>query len=83
MNSQQRATEKYRLKNLDKFNATYRRYYDKKKDDPEWKANFNERCKENNRKYREKMKLINPPKNPRGRPKKQVPNINIDNIINF
>lgn len=81
MNSQRRANEKYRLNNLDKFNADYRKYYDKKKDDPVWKARFNERCKENNRKYREKMNLINPPKNPRGRPRKPVPNISIDNII--
>ena len=80
MNSQKRATEKYRLNNLDKFNENYRKYYDKKKEDPEWKLKFNERCKENNKRYREKMKLINPPKKGRGRPRKAVPIIIIDNI---
>jgi hypothetical protein len=80
MNSQKRATEKYRLNNLDKFNENYRKYYDKKKEDPEWKLKFNERCKENNKRYREKMKLINPPKKSIGRPRKAVPIIIIDNI---
>jgi hypothetical protein len=80
MNSQKRATEKYRLNNLDKFNENYRKYYDKKKEDPEWKLKFNERCKENNKRYREKMKLIHPPKKAIGRPRKAVPIIIIDNI---
>jgi hypothetical protein len=60
---------KYRVKNIEKYNEFQRNYYHNKKDDPEWFSRFKERCKEHNRKYREKKKQETPPK-PRGRPRK-------------
>ena len=40
-----------------------------KKEDPEWRLKHNERCKEYNRKHKEKLRGGAPPR-PRGRPKK-------------
>jgi hypothetical protein len=75
-----KAIDKYRKKNPEKYNEIQRQYYEKSKTDEEWKKKFNERCKEANRKYREKKKLNNPP-NPRGRPRKPLPVINILSVI--
>jgi hypothetical protein len=61
----------YRAKNIDKYNEFQRQYYHTKKGDDEWKGKFNDRCKEANRKYREKKRLENPPL-PRGRPRKTL-----------
>jgi len=66
--SVKKAIMNYRSKNIIKYNEFQRLYYHIKKEDEEWKENFNERCKEANRKYREKKRLENPPK-PRGRPR--------------
>jgi hypothetical protein len=62
---------KYREKNVEKYNEFSRNYYHKKKEDQEWKDNFNERCRLANQKYREKKKEQSPPK-PRGRPRKVI-----------
>ena len=78
--SVKKAIDKYRSKNVEKYNELQRKYYDKQKEDEEWKQKFNERCKENNRKYREKKRLENPPK-PKGRPRKPVPKVIIDNLL--
>jgi hypothetical protein len=69
--SAKKAIDKYRTKNVEKYNESQRNYYNEAKEDPEWKQKFNERCKENNRKYRDKKRLENPPK-PRGRPRKVI-----------
>jgi len=74
-----RAIDKYRSKNPEKYNELQRQYYSEAKEDEEWRQKFNERCKENNRKFREKKRLANPPK-PKGRPRKPVPFI-ITNAI--
>jgi len=69
---------------------TQKKFYERKKQDEEWKKKFNERSKTNNKIYRDKLKeeLI---KNggeikKRGRPKKQNVNINtikknVENVI--
>lgn len=70
--SAKKAIDKYRSKNVEKYNELQRKYYNKSKEDEEWRQKFNERCRENNRRYREKKRLENPPK-ARGRPKKTIP----------
>ena len=67
--SVKKAIMNYRAKNINKYNEFQRQYYHTKKGDEEWKEKFNERCKEANRKYREKKRLESPPL-PRGRPRK-------------
>jgi len=67
--SVKKAIMNYRAKNIVKYNEFQRQYYHIKKEDEEWKEKFNERCKEANRKYREKKRLESPPL-PRGRPRK-------------
>ena len=74
-----RAIDKYRSKNAEKYNELQRNYYNEAKEDEEWKKKFNERCKINNQKYREKKRLEKPP-NPKGRPRKPIPNISINSI---
>ena len=69
-----KAIDKYRSKNVEKYNELQRQYYNDAKEDEEWKQKFNERCRENNRKYREKKRLANPPKT-RGRPRNPPPKI--------
>lgn len=69
-----KAIDKYRSKNPEKYNELQRQYYNEAKTDEEWKQKFNERCKENNRKYREKKRLANPPAK-RGRPRNPLPKI--------
>jgi hypothetical protein len=74
-----KAIDKYRSKNVAKYNELQRNYYNEAKEDEEWRQKFNERCKENNRKYRERKRLTNPPK-PKGRPRKPVPKVIIADI---
>jgi hypothetical protein len=74
-----KAIEKYRSKNVEKYNELQRQYYNDAKEDEEWRNKFNERCRENNKKYRQKKRLANPPK-PKGRPRKAVPKIIIADI---
>jgi hypothetical protein len=66
------AIMKYRAKNVDKYNEFQRQYYHNKKEDDEWKARFNERCREANKRYRDKLRGDSPPQ-PRGRPRKVPP----------
>jgi hypothetical protein len=67
------AIYKYRSKNPEKYNEKQREYYDDAKTDEEWRKKFNERCKVNNQKYREKKKeLLGDQLKPRGRPRKQI-----------
>jgi hypothetical protein len=74
-----KAIDKYRSKNPEKYNELQRQYYSEAKEDEEWRQKFNERCKENNRLYRERKRLANPP-NPKGRPRKALPVINTSAI---
>ena len=74
-----KAIYNYRSKNVAKYNELQRKYYNEAKTNEVWKEKFNERCKENNRKYREKKRLENPPK-PKGRPRKPIPNVYIVGI---
>jgi len=67
------AIYKYRSKNVEKYNEIQRNYYDGAKKDEEWKKKFNERCKINNQRYREKKKLLlGDNAKPRGRPRKDI-----------
>ena len=75
-----KAIDKYRSKNIDRYNELQRQYYETNKEDEEWKQKFNERCKENNKKYRERKRLENPPK-PKGRPRKPIPVVNINALL--
>ena len=54
--AQRIAQRKYREKYPEKYCKVQRDFYHTKKEDPEWKAKFNERSKLNNKKYREKKK---------------------------
>jgi hypothetical protein len=69
------AQQKYRAKYPEKNRATQREIYQRKKQDPEWKARFNERSKIHNMKYqtkkREALYGIGAPKRGRGRPRKE------------
>ena len=75
-----KAIDKYRSKNVERYNELQRQYYESNKEDEEWKQKFNERCKENNKKYRERKRLENPPK-PKGRPRKPIPVVNINALL--
>ena len=75
-----KAIDKYRSKNIHRYNELQRQYYEANKEDEEWKQKFNERCKENNKKYRERKRLENPPK-PKGRPRKPIPVVNINALL--
>lgn len=75
-----KAIDKYRANNVAKYNELQRRYYNESKDNEEWKEKFNERCRINNQKYREKKRTENPPK-PRGRPRKPVPVVIVKDIL--
>lgn len=77
--SVKKAIDKYRTKNVEKYNELQRQYYNEAKQDDNWKAKFNERCKQNNRLYRERKRLENPPK-PKGRPRKPIPQVFINNL---
>jgi len=74
-----KAFEKYRLNNVEKYNELQRKYYHKNKENEEWRNARNERARENNKRYREMKKLENPPK-PRGRPKKPLPKVVINDL---
>ena len=73
-----KAIYKHREKNRAAYNERQRLLYIKLSQDPEWKARYNERSRETNRKYREKMRGDEPPKS-RGRPRK----IKIETEINI
>ena len=51
------------------YNDYMRRFYEDKVQDDEWRARHNERCKEYNKRYREKKRDGEEPKS-RGRPRK-------------
>jgi hypothetical protein len=78
--SVKKAIDKYRSKNVEKYNLLQREYYNEAKEDPEWKEKFNARCRENNKKYRERLRLENPPK-PIGRPRKPLPKIRVTELL--
>jgi hypothetical protein len=59
----------YREKNIEKYNEFQRNYYHTKKIDEEWNDKFKERCREANKRYREKKRENSPPSK-RGRPRK-------------
>ena len=76
-----KAIDKYRQKNAAKYNELQREYYNEAKQDDEWRKKFNERCKVNNQKYRQKKKeTLGDNVKPRGRPRKVVPPLSIDLI---
>ena len=62
------AIYKHRRANIDAYNAYQRAYYKRKAQDPEWRHNRAMKCREANKKYRNKKLMITEPK-PRGRPK--------------
>jgi hypothetical protein len=64
------AIYKHRENNREKYNEAHRVYYNKKKEDDEWRCKYNEKCREANRRYREKKQLENPNPRKRGRPRK-------------
>jgi len=76
-----KAIDKYRKNNLEKFNEKQREYYNEAKQDEEWRKSFNERCRINNQKYRQKKKETLGEIKPRGRPRKVIPPLIINNII--
>jgi hypothetical protein len=59
----------YREKNVEKYNEFQRNYYHTKKVDEEWNDRFKERCREANKRYRDKKRENSPPAQ-RGRPRK-------------
>lgn len=76
-----RAINKYRNKNVEKYNELQRHYYNEFKEDAEWKQKFNERCRINNKKYRQrKREALGDIVKPRGRPRKPIPIISIDSL---
>ncbi len=67
------AIYKYRSKNIEKYNKLQRDYYDEAKENEEWRKKFNERCRINNQKYREKKrKELGDNVKSRGRPRKEI-----------
>ncbi len=67
------AIYKYRSKNPEKYNEIQRLYYGEAKIDEEWRKKFNERCKINNQRYREKKRQeLGEQIKPRGRPRKDI-----------
>ena len=52
-----KAIYKYREKNPDVNRVNAKSYYDRMKDDPEWKAKFNERSRLSAQRYRDKKKM--------------------------
>lgn len=63
------AIYKHRANNLDAYNERQRDYYNKSKQDEEWYEKFKERCRKNNKAYRDRKnngvvkKKGRPPKN--------------------
>ena len=54
--SQKKAIMNYREKNPNKYRDNSKAYYNKMKEDPEWRAKKFERSRINNKKYYEKRK---------------------------
>lgn len=78
--SMKRAQSKYREKNIDKYNEKQRAYYANKKEDPEWREQYNAKCRLANARYREKKKLEKGGDlKPRGRPRKII-ELDLSNI---
>lgn len=75
-----KAIDKYRKNNIDKINEKQREYYNEYKQNEEWRKNFNEKCRINNQKYRQKKKESLGEVKPRGRPRKTVPPLDINLI---
>ena len=56
--AQKKAIQNYREKNPDSNKNNAKAYYDKMKNDPEWKAKFNERCRITAQKRRDRAKEV-------------------------
>lgn len=56
--AQKKAIYKYREKNPDVNRNNAKSYYDKMKDDPDWKTKFNERSRLGAQRYRDKKKAL-------------------------
>lgn len=75
------AIYKYRNKDIERYRALQRSYYEKNKQNPEWRQKFNERCNYYNKKYQERKRLEqSEPKRKRGRPRKEI-TVNIAGIL--
>lgn len=71
--SVKKAVYKYRQKHLQKYNEKQREYYSEAVKDDDWRKKFNERCKINNKVYRDKKKeLLGNEVKPRGRPRREI-----------
>jgi hypothetical protein len=70
--SVKKAIYKYREKNIQKYNEKQREYYSEAVKDEDWRKKFNERCKINNKVYRDKKKELSNEVKPRGRPRKEI-----------
>tara|TARA_R110000744_G_scaffold286067_1_gene397365 strand:- start:794 stop:1069 length:276 start_codon:yes stop_codon:yes gene_type:complete len=76
-----KAIMKHRAKNIDKYNEFQRGYYHQQKEDPEWYLKFCIRCKEANKRYRDKKKAeAGEDVRPRGRPRKIIIKESLDAI---
>ena len=75
-----KAIDKYRKNNMEKFNEKQREYYNEAKQDEEWRKKFNERCRINNQKYRQRKKEKSGETKPRGRPRKIIPPLDINSV---
>jgi hypothetical protein len=69
----------WRLNNTDKYNEYQRNYYKKAMENDEQRIKFNERCRINSQRLRDK-KSDGIAKKKRGRPQKKVTVISISNI---
>jgi hypothetical protein len=56
--SVKRAIIKYREKNPNSNKLNAKSYYDKHKENEEWRAKYNEKCRQANKRYYEKKKLL-------------------------
>ena len=66
------AIYRHRHSNREKYNTYMRQYYQRKSGDPVWKENRLKKCREANKRYRDKQHEEQQLK-PRGRPKKIDP----------
>lgn len=80
--STKKAIYKYRDANRDEYNERQRNYYHKVKENSEWRENYNFRCREANKKYRDKKLLQSGlEKRPRGRPRKITIEVELEEVI--
>ena len=69
-----RAILKHSASHIPEYNEFSRAYYHKKKEDAEWKEQFNAKCREANKKYRDKKRVeLGEGVRPKGRPRKIAP----------